>query len=203
MLSSAQAMLSDRVSSHKNAEQHDKLEPAAHLDPGPKGYDIYGGVGFSLSLVPTLYLDRNEVTKRLGLMRDKAPDSDRLTSQHVLVECRRLFQRYAASAAMGEPAANAYPDGLAVCTLNRAQLPLVAAAYDKAIQLLLGSNEKDLALQAMNELGDVMMLSGNTRWVEPGVWSQYCGMIGMLCVGWRSSGGWMDWVSCWGSKTHS
>lgn len=167
MLSSAQARLSTRVSSHKCPQPlpHDKLEPAAHLDPGPKGYDIYGGVGFSLCLVPKAYLDKKEVSKRVGLMHAEIPDSDKLMSQHVLVECRKLFQRYAASTILGEPLAHADTvDAVLMAPLEKARLPLVAAAYDKAIQLLQGANEKDLALQAMNELGDVMMLSGNTRY---------------------------------------
>ena len=166
MLSSAQTRLADRIATHKNTErlQSARLEPAAHLDPGPKGYDIYGGVGFSLSSVPKVYLDRGEVKKRVGLMCVKAgPDSDKLTSQHVLVECRRLFKRYTASAALGESPVHVYSDGLAASALNKAQLPLIVAAYNKAVRLFLGSNENDLAIQAMNELGDVMMLSGDTK----------------------------------------
>lgn len=117
-----------------------------------------------------MYLDKAEVTKRLGLMQDKAgPDSDKLTSQRVLVECRRLYQRHAASAALGETPIHTYSDGLAASALNKAQVPLMVAAYSKAVQLFLGSNEKDLALQAVNELGDVTLLSGDTRWVWQGV----------------------------------
>jgi hypothetical protein len=166
VLTSAQVKLSDRVSFHKDAErlQNDKLEPAAHLDPGPKGYNIYGGIGFSLSMVPKVLLDKSELTKRLELMRDEAhSNSSKLMSQHVLVECRRLFQRYAASAAIGETPVSIYSDNLAVSTLNKAQLPRIAAAYEKAIELLQGASERDLVLQAMNELGDIMMLSGNVK----------------------------------------
>lgn len=161
LLSSAQERLRERVSAHKNANPpvHSKLEPAAHLDPGPRGYDIYGGVGFSLSMVPEAYLDQKAVV----LVRELAA-SGSFTCQRALVECRRLLQRFAASTSLGEPPVNVHGHGLAVSTLGKARLPLVAAAYGKAVQLLQGEGEGDLAVQAMNELGDIMMISGNVRW---------------------------------------
>ncbi len=55
VLSAAQAKLSQRLAAHKESLKRTRIHPAAHLDPGPNGYNLYGGVGHSLglSLVPT------------------------------------------------------------------------------------------------------------------------------------------------------
>lgn len=184
-----QARLSGRISSSKHQSTHtstrplSRLEPAAHLDPGPKGYDIYGHVGYSLYLVPKLFLDKDEVTKRVEKLCNTVVDSDKLTSQHLLLECRRLFQRYSAgvchcshdtSATLRVHSANT--ETMALSVLEPDQLPLLVSTYEKAIQFLLTSKETDLALQAMNELGDVMMLSNNTRWVWYGAWPCFLGV---------------------------
>ena len=48
MLTSAQSKLASRLS--KVTVKRVRIEPAAHLDPGPQGYDVYGGVGHALGL---------------------------------------------------------------------------------------------------------------------------------------------------------
>ncbi len=55
VLSAAQTKLSQRLAAHKDDLKRTRIHPAAHLDPGPDGYNLYGGVGHSLglSLVPT------------------------------------------------------------------------------------------------------------------------------------------------------
>ncbi len=49
VLSVARTNLSQRLTAHKELDKT-RIHPAAHLDPGPEGYDIYHGVGHSLGL---------------------------------------------------------------------------------------------------------------------------------------------------------
>lgn len=154
--------------------QHDKLEPAAHLEPGPKGYDVYGTVGYSLHLVPDILLDRHEITKRVNLMQNEVEDLSELKCQQVLLECRKLLQRYSAGVGgfglTGDTTVDEYPleisaDSAVVPALDRSRVSLVVGAYEKAVKVLEASGMKDLTVQAMNELGDVLMLAGNLRYV--------------------------------------
>ena len=179
LLESAQAKLSARVSANNSADpiHHNKLEPAAHLDPGRKGYDVYGAVGFSLHLVPELLLDKQVVAKRLKLQESEV-DSAMLRSQQVLMACRRLFQRYAAgvkqlggettttTVIMDDVMPELEPGSVDVCVLVKSQLPLLVGAYEKALGLVQTSSlvdSKDLTVQLRNEMGDIMMLSGSVR----------------------------------------
>ncbi len=177
LLESAQAKLSERVAACNSAEpiHHDKLEPAAHLDTGPKGYDLYGVVGFSLHLVPEHLLDKERVAKRLQLQQDRV-DSGTLRSQQTLMACRRLFQRYAAGVKQlgGASAATVVlddvmpelePGSVDVRPLVKSQYPLLVGAYERALRLIstCSDDSKDLAVQVLNEMGDIMMLSGNMR----------------------------------------
>ena len=63
------------------------LEPAAHLDPGPEGHDIYGGVGHALTLV-SVPLDMQATRQRLE-GRDRG-------TERSLSHCRQLLARYLA-----------------------------------------------------------------------------------------------------------
>lgn len=179
LLESSQTKLSDRVSAHNAAEpvQHDKLEPAAHLDPGPRGYDVYGPIGFSLHMVPEALLDGDLVAQRLKL-QEGVVDKAQLRCQQVLMTCRRLFQRYAAGVkqlggmAVGGGAVildEILPEfemgTVDVRALVKPQFPLLVAAYDKALRLIQTSldDSKDLVVQVHNEMGDIMMLAGNVR----------------------------------------
>ena len=64
------------------------LEPAAHLDPGPEGHNIYGGVGHALTLV-SVPLDMQATRQRLE-GRDRG-------TERSLSHCRQLLARYLAS----------------------------------------------------------------------------------------------------------
>ena len=63
------------------------LEPAAHLDPGPEGHNIYGGVGHALTLV-SVPLDMQATRQRLE-GRDRG-------TERSLSHCRQLLARYLA-----------------------------------------------------------------------------------------------------------
>ena len=63
------------------------------------------------------------------------------------------------------------PDNLYIPTnlapLHPSQLHIVIAAYDTAIKKISAARpvKKELAVQAMHELGDILLHSGNTRCV--------------------------------------
>lgn len=180
LLNSAQTKLSERISAHREFQplQHKKLDPAAHLDPGPSGYDVYGGAGFSFQMVPDLLLDNSALVKRAEENAAAIAEQSNFKHQKMLMFCRNFLQRYAAGmrqqrASIGSAAVRASctptPDGdtraLGGSVLDRSHLPLVVRAYDKVIQILQDAKERDLTVQAMNELGDVMMVSGNIKYV--------------------------------------
>lgn len=89
MLTSSQTKLADRVSKHSGAVTRDKLEPAAHLDPGPDGYNVYGRVGHALGLV-SVPLDVDSSLKRLSQC-DGSPMQE---CGKVLSHARRLLMSY-------------------------------------------------------------------------------------------------------------
>lgn len=171
ILSSAQSNLSDRIATHNFSRpiRHEKLEPAAHLDPGPKGYNVYGSVGFSLHLVSDDLLDKEDVLKRVDLLYDKAGGRGEQACQEILMDCRRLLQRYCAGvkeiAVSGGGIMEECLDkeSPAVAGLCKPQVSVLVASYDKVLQLLQAAGKKDLTVQAMNELGDIMMLAGNVK----------------------------------------
>ena len=66
------------------------LEPAAHLDPGPEGHNIYGGVGHSLAL-SSVPLDTQATLQRLEGEGGKG-------GERTLLHCRRLMVAYLAGA---------------------------------------------------------------------------------------------------------
>ena len=73
--------------SHTPHTPYTVLEPAAHLDPGPEGHDVYGGVGHALTLV-SVSLDIRATQQRLeGRGRG---------AERSLSHCRQLLARYLA-----------------------------------------------------------------------------------------------------------
>ena len=162
---------------------HTVLEPAAHLDPGPEGHDVYGGVGHALTLV-SVPLDMRATQQRLeGRSRG---------AERSLSHCRQLLARYLAginrdgeqwimdspilrlslSPSLGSPLltgvgahppTSSSPPAVDISPLPSAQLPTVIAAYDAAIVSLLGVKETELAVMAMHELGNVMYHTHNTK----------------------------------------
>lgn len=180
IISSAQSKLSERISTHTipRCKVEIKLEPAAHLDPGPKGYNVYKTVGHSLYRVLPELTDESQTENRIPIQEKESGNSDRLKCQLGLVRCRRYFQRYMAGirrpdliAHLGDPDSNAVGNSggnrLVVDPLTKPQLPVIASAYDGVLKELQSCRLEceDLIPQAMNELGDVILLSGNNRWV--------------------------------------
>ena len=64
------------------------VEPAAHLDPGPDGHDIYGQVGEALARV-CVPLEPQTVLDNLQIGQ---PVQD--GAMHMLQRCRNLLARY-------------------------------------------------------------------------------------------------------------
>ena len=67
------------------------IEPAAHLDPGPRGHDVYGAVGHSLALscVP---MDPSLTRQRLG-----GRGTTGTAAVEALLTSRQLLARYLAA----------------------------------------------------------------------------------------------------------
>lgn len=161
-----------------NSQEEVKLEPAAHLDPGPKGYNIYGTTGHSMHLVRKELLDTKETARRLELLKNEAVEKKKdgqLQCQQLLVHCRQLLVRFKAGKLLPRYLNVIHPmeaeRGVSIGTdrtpyvtpLGDAHLPLVRTAYERAVQELLACEEKELAAQAANELGDIMLLSNNIQ----------------------------------------
>lgn len=70
------------------------VEPAAHLDPGPDGHDIYGSFGQALAKV-SVPLDPQTVLDNLQIDR---PTQDGATP--TLHRCRKLLARYLTASAI-------------------------------------------------------------------------------------------------------
>ena len=172
VLHSAQSKLSQRILSHSHTSpnRQDKIEPAAHLDPGPKGHDVYATVGHSLYLTPSALLDKELANHRIEL-QEKELTPSKLKSQQMLVQCRGLLQRCIAGIVKSPDGSCEYhidvkthkKGKVVLPVLMRSQLSFVLTAYDQVIQQLDALQEKDLMIQAMNELGDVFHISGSTR----------------------------------------
>ena len=70
------------------------LDPAAHLDPGPEGHDVYGGVGYALALA-SVPLDTQATMSRLGVGGSGIYSS---SGERVLLLCRTMMIQYLAGA---------------------------------------------------------------------------------------------------------
>lgn len=160
---SAQTKLTERASKHKKNVVREKVEPAAHLDPGPEGHNVYGKVGHSLALV-SVPLDTDTVLKRLDEQSKRKGGSEKSSvkdSSRILSRARTLLVRYIAGLKKEENPAITGDNEISV--LLPSQLAIVVSAYDKAIDRLVSRGERDLSAQAMNELGDLFHHSGNTK----------------------------------------
>ena len=67
------------------------LHPAAHLDPGPTGHNIYGGIGYALILT-RFSTDPSQLWNGEQTIPDVIPDY-----QRSVCHCRSLMARYLAS----------------------------------------------------------------------------------------------------------
>lgn len=67
------------------------LHPAAHLDPGPTGHNIYGSVGYALFRT-NFSTDPGHLLKGEQRIPDVIPEY-----QRVVCHCRSLIARYLAS----------------------------------------------------------------------------------------------------------
>ena len=174
-----QARLTSRVEREKKKTTiEEKLDPAAHLDPGPKGYNVYGVVGHSLFTVPAKYLEE-DLTQGRGMVNEQKRRSGgavdcRAKCQKDLVHSRTFFQRYIAGIkrphlVKGECNLLDILEGsvcvkkVGVSALSRAQLGSIMELYDKIVPELESCGLHELHCQAINELGDMYILSGNIR----------------------------------------
>ena len=220
VITSAQTKLAVRLSQHQSHTKNsgdnipgrgDKLHPAAHLDPGPNGYNIYGKTGLSL-VMTSVPLDT-----KLSMERLQGQGSDE--GEKALSRARSMLSCYCAAQInqrqKNENLAKEHPppapathqnddtvksESFACLSVPLTQVSSVISAYDEAISKLLKSGKKELAAQAMSELGDLMWHSGHSRtaghwWRE--VLATVIGMHDLLSAsgegGWRkmmeSSGG--------------
>ena len=167
---SAQFKLSNRLADHAQemaASKKEKLQPAAHLDPGPDGYNIYGKMGHSLAIT-SVPLDIKTTLKRASDIRNS--DEGEIS----LSKARSLLGRYCAaqlrqktindgSHGNGDIADSAEYD-LADCPATPVvQVSIVVSAFDKAVTTLLNSGKKEGAAQAMSELGDLLWHCGQHK----------------------------------------
>lgn len=123
LLSVARTKLSERLVAHKDSLERARIHPAAHLDPGPEGYDIYGGVGQSLamSLVSTRAGRDENVGVRNGLERARS------------LRCLYLSQRASLNKVV-----EAYHDALDQCK----DADLLTQAMSELGDLLLSTNTR-------------------------------------------------------------
>ena len=207
MITSAQLKLAVRLSQHRphtknssdntTTERGDKFHPAAHLDPGPDGYNIYGKTGHSFALT-SVPLDTKLLTERL-----QGQDSNE--GERALSRARSMLSRYCAaqmdqklkneSAAKGEQTWGSKDDdsvkteSFACPVVPLTQASSVVSAYDEAISKLLKSGQKELAAQAMSELGDVMWHSGHSKIAERW-WREVLSTV----LGIQDPGGWRKMI---------
>ena len=159
MISSAQTKLANRLAQHNHELNHlpqEKIQPAAHLDPGPEGYNIYGKAGHSLAMT-SVPLDNNETLNRLTDQRCSE-------SEISLSKARSLLGRYCAGQVIQRPSSDDSANEKLDCpSAPVTHLSGVVSAYDEAITKLLKSERRELAAQAMSELGDVMWDSSHGK----------------------------------------
>lgn len=181
------------------------LEPAAHLDPGPDGHNVYGKEEHALTRV-VVPLDIQDTLLRLSCGR-KSEGS--IKAKLALLHSRNLLTRYLlgttgaqfwchhsfvkalvfiiltffcvfmhstyiyidTASAIEVMEVSSLPDNIYIPTnlkpLHPSQLHTVIAAYNTAIDKISGAGpvRKELTAQAMHELGDILLHSGNTRCV--------------------------------------
>lgn len=213
MIISAQLKLAVRLSQRQphtknssdntTAECRDKLHPAAHLDPGPDGYNIYGKMGHSFALT-SVPLDT-----KLSMERLQGQGSNE--GERALSRARSMLSRYCAaqidqklkndSVAKGKQTWGSKDDdsvkteSFARPTVLLTQASSVVSFYDEAISKLLKSGQKELAAQAMNELGDVMWHGGHSKTAERWWKEVLSTVLGMQDPpGGRGEGGWRKMI---------
>jgi len=163
VISLVQSKLAHRVSREKEKTSiQEKLDPAAHLDPGPKGYNVYGLVGHSLFTVPKNYLEK-DLTKGRGMVNENRRQSEgmldiRAKSERNLVRCRTLFQRCIAGVKrphlvkdnqqLPELLGGVCGRKVGVSVLSRARLGDLVETYSAVISELVSNGLSDLHCQA-------------------------------------------------------
>lgn len=171
VICSAQVKLLERIS----VESHSKDKPSTPVnDPGIKGQNLYGTVGHSLFLVPKELMNAAGVAERIKLI-EKTGKHAKSKCHRVLMQCRRYLQGYIASLRQPELG---YIQEMQSCgggtdtmrlgktdlaTFKKCKLPFVIESYEKAVQTFEKHREKSCTVQAMNELGNVFLISGNFR----------------------------------------
>lgn len=138
------------------------------MDPGPEGYNIYGKRGHSLALT-SVPLDTKATLDRVSIHGDGEE------SEALLNKARSLLARYRAAQVLkiaGKSLEKLVdkPDcpeesveKLDCPVAPLVQVSSVLSAYDAAISALLKSGEREVAAQAMSELGDVYWHAGKTK----------------------------------------
>lgn len=115
------------------------LHPAAHLDPGPTGHNIYGGVGYAL--VRTRFsTDPSQLVNGEQMIPDVIPDY-----QRSVCHCRSLMARYLASTVpalatlkiytiiSSDPPSRKISSAVELVPIPADQLHFVVEAYSNAI----------------------------------------------------------------------
>ena len=155
VICSAQDKLASRLAQHADvlaAAKREKLPPPAHLDPGPDGYNIYGKMGHSLALT-SVPLDTKATLDRVSVNEG---------SETVLNKARSLLARHIAAQMLQK--VNKSSDESVECPIAPLmQVSVVISEYDTAISSLLKSGQREVAVQAMSELGDVLWHSGKSK----------------------------------------
>ena len=115
------------------------LHPAAHLDPGPTGHNIYGSVGYALILT-RFSTDPGQLLNGGQKIPDVIPDY-----QRSVCHCRSLMARYLASTIPALATQKAYavvsPDppprkitsAVELIPLSSDHLHIIVQAYSNAI----------------------------------------------------------------------
>ena len=159
------------------------LDPAAHLDPGPAGHDIYGPTGQALARV-CVPLDPQTV---LGNLKIEWPVKNGAT--HILKRCRNLLASYL----NGSASTGIYIYHLRVihffsipyvapedACIASSQLPLLINSYNEAICQLkdiseacvreltasareLTASARELTASAMSDLGNLYFMAHNNK----------------------------------------
>ena len=167
VICSAQSKLAHRLAQHSEemaTSQEEKLQPAAHLDPGPDGYNVYGKMGHSLAIT-SVPLDTKAMLKRASNRQSR--DENEIA----LSKARSLLAKYTAAQFSqkirdgrgGDDADSADDELLACPSAPVVQVSIVVSAYDEAIAKLLDLGKRDGAAQAMSEMGDVMWHCGQIK----------------------------------------
>ena len=168
MIHSAQTKLASRLAQHSqdlDSSRQEKIEPAAHLDPGPDGYNIYGRMGHSLALT-SVPLNTISILKRTS---DNEISDE---SEMALTKARSLLARYRTAQLNQNPnngcddnggAESARDEKLECPCAPVVCVSIVVSAFDEAITKLLKSGKNEAAAQAMSDLGDVMWHSGQSK----------------------------------------